>query len=53
MAKPRKKTTVLLVGVGLKIKKPLWLKWKMKAAQKATTMTEYLEEALADYMEKN
>jgi len=36
----------------LKIRKDLWLKWKIRAAQEETTMSEIAERLITEYLKK-
>jgi hypothetical protein len=51
-ARKKGKKTMELKALTLKVRKEIWLAWKIQAATEETTMSELAERLLSDYISK-
>jgi hypothetical protein len=54
MGRPKKKEgkSMQQKALSLKIRKDLWLEWKIQAAREETTMSEIAERLIMDYLKR-
>jgi vacuolar-type H+-ATPase subunit B/Vma2 len=54
MGRPKKKEGKFMQqkALSLKIRKDLWLEWKIQAAREETTMSEIAERLIMDYLKR-